>query len=90
MQIPPLVQELSPQQFQQWRHHPVTHMLLQEYLPQWVEARKQQVIDAWLNGNQDLPSQNVVRGQIMAYLAISTMTLADIRHFYGLPPVAEK
>lgn len=65
-------------------------MLLQEYLPQWVEARKQQVIDAWLNGNQDLPSQNVVRGQIMAYLAISTMTLADIRHFYGLPPVAEK
>lgn len=59
-------------------------MLLQEFLPQWAEARKKQVIEAWLNGHQDLATQQVVRGQILGCIFVERLTLGEIRRFYGL------
>lgn len=84
-QAPDLLLEMSHLQFQQWRHHPVTQMLLQGFLPAWRKARGQQVLNAWLAGNQDLATQQVVRGQILGCHFLEDLTLATIREFYELP-----
>lgn len=61
-------------------------MLLQEFLPQWAEARKKQVVDAWLHGNENLTTQQVIRGQILGCLFMQNLTIEEIRRFYGLDP----
>jgi hypothetical protein len=59
-------------------------MLLQAFLPAWRKARGQQVLEAWLNGNTDLNTQQVVRGQILGCHFLEDLTLDAIKNFYGV------
>src|SRR5271155_2136315 len=74
--VPQILAELSPQQFQAWRHHPVTRLLLQDYLPAWRASRERQVLNAWLSGNTDLITQQVVRGQLLMARDPEELTVA--------------
>ena len=82
--VPPLLAELSPQQFQAWRHHPVTRLLLQDYLPAWRAARGKELLNAILGGNADLATQQRVRGEILFSIGLEDLTLDTLRYFWGV------
>lgn len=82
--VPTLARELTSQQYQAWRHHPVTLMLLRDFLPAWRRARGQQALNAWIDGGLTLTQEQVVRGQIMGCFFLENLTLTEIQQFYGI------
>ena len=87
--IPELLADLSPQQFQAWRHHPVTHLLLGRFLPDFRASRLQETTNAWIDGNLKLQDEQVLRGQILGCHFVENLSLEQIRAFYGVEPEPE-
>lgn len=82
--VPELARELTQSQYHQWSHHPISRMLLQDFLPAWRAARGQQALNAWIDGGLTLVNEQVVRGQIMGCFFLENLTLNEIKRFYGL------
>src|SRR5271168_1350448 len=88
--VPQILAELSPQQFQAWRHHPVTQLLLQDYLPAWRAARGKELLNAILGGSADVPTQQRVRGEILMAIGIEDISLETLRHFWEVAPPVQR
>jgi hypothetical protein len=78
------VAELAPEQFSLWRHHPITELILTQYLPHFAHAIEQQVIAGWKAGVLTLQVEQQARGYVMGAELISNVSLAQIRQFYGV------
>lgn len=76
--------EISPQQFQLWRHHPLTAVFLQ-FLADYRVSLADVVMMRWLAGNGSLQQQEETRGQIRALDDIQVLGVHSIKRFYGLP-----
>ena len=83
-QVPPLLAELAPEQFAQWRHHPVTKLVLDDYLPHFARAIEAQVLAGWKAGLLSLQVEQQARGYVQGAELMSAVSIAQIRQFYGV------
>ena len=74
-----LLLELSEQEFQQFRHHPLMAAYLR-YLGDQVEAFRTAAADLVEAGN--LVSLEVIRGRLSTLRELQNLSLDDIRGFY--------
>ena len=86
---PPLLAELAPEQFHQWRRHPVTELLLARYLPDFRHSLERIALNGWEAGTLSLQQEQVIRGHILAAAMLTELTLDGVRQFYGLAPWVE-
>jgi hypothetical protein len=88
---PHLLTELAPEQFNVWRHHPVTRLVFDDYLEALAFRIEVQVLNGWLSGNLTLDLEQEARGRLLAYrLLVQNLNLPIIREEYGLPGTAER
>ena len=74
------VADLTPDQFQLWRHHPVSKVFLQ-WVQDWAAAAEAQEMRRWISGFGVLEE---ARGRILACRDMTEATLDSIRQFYGV------
>lgn len=87
---PHLLTELAPEQFNVWRHHPVTRLVFDDYLDGLAFRIEVQVLNSWLAGNLKLLEEGEARGRLLAYrLLVQNLNLPSIREEFGLPGTAE-
>ena len=87
---PPLLAELTPQQFALWRRHPVSDLVLQHYLPDWRRQLEGSVVERWMQGAVTLQGEQMTRGQLIALYQIEGISLDQIWQLYGGKPALEK
>ena len=85
-QPPRLLAELSNEQWGAWRHHPVTQMLMNRYLPDLRVALEREALNRWIAGKLQLSAENEIRARMLAIAEIENLGLAGILHFYGVEP----
>lgn len=88
--IPPLMHELSAQQWAQWKQHPITHLLFERYLPDFRAGLERQVLDGWLTGNVPVQQMDIYKGHLLGAHLIETLTFDRLQEFYGIIPEARK
>lgn len=80
--------DLKPEDFARWRHHPVSKVFLtfmRDQAANWREA----AMDLWESGqlkkHPDRPDldSDFIRGQVVALLSAERITLEDIQAFYA-------
>ena len=89
-EAPPLLAELTPEQFQLWRRHPVSALLLERFLPDFRRALERDAVGGWLNNRLSLIAEQEVRGRLLAFNEIEQLSLGAMRVFYGLPEKSEE
>ena len=87
---PALLAELGPEQWALWRRHPISALLLQHYLPDFRAALEQQAVNGWLSGNLSLNAEQEARGYLLAAHLIESLSLDQVRAFYGLGDRADE
>ena len=85
-EIPPLLAELSAQQFQEWRRHPVSQLLLERYLPDLRRGLEREAWNAFLSNRLSLVAEQELRGRLLTMVELEQLPLAVVRVFYGLDP----
>lgn len=81
--------ELSTDQFNLWRRHPVTELVLDRYLADFSKTLERGVLEAWLMGNLSLQVEQDARGHIHLIRHVQTMRLQALRAFYSVENEAE-
>lgn len=82
-----LILDLGEEEFQQWRHHPVTAAFL-HFLEDQADNFRTAAADLWEVGRLDPNNPNgelnanVLRGRTLALRELSTLTLEEMRGFY--------
>lgn len=74
-----LLLQMSVQEFQLWRHNPITAAYL-SYLADQVEAFRTAAADLLESGNLDHP--DVIRGRLLTLRELQHLSLDDIHNFY--------
>lgn len=90
--LPPECQalpELTEQQFQQWRHHPVSRMVLR-FLADRSQALEVVAVQRLKAGTLDGPLQGELRGRMLELDDCAGIQLPAIREFYGVEGVERK
>lgn len=73
---------LTKEEFQQWRHHPVTKAYLQFLTDQrtnWQAA----AMELWEVGRLASVEGEALRGQVKAFRELENLELESIKSFYG-------
>ena len=86
---PPLLAELSPQEFNQWRQHPVTR-LFHQFLADYQAALQDKLLASWRAGKLTLSAEGEARGRVLACEEMRENRLDDVRALYGLGPAVAK
>ena len=74
--------EITKEEYQSWRHHPVTKVFLQ-YVRDFREQATQGALNDWLSGGRSFAEvSDVVRGQIHLLRDIEELEFASIEEFY--------
>ena len=84
--MPQLLRELSPEQWNLWRHHPVTELLLTRYLPEFRRGLERQTLNGWMAGMLSLANEQEARGYLLTAHMIENLSLDHLRVFYGVAP----
>lgn len=87
---PAALAELTVEQWALWRHHPVSALLLERYMPDFRSALERDTLNAWLAGNLTLQGEQDARGLIHCSQMIENLSLDQVRAFYGLPTFREQ
>lgn len=81
--------ELSPDQFQEWRHHPVTRAFLLLLKDRSLNYHRM-ALDDWANDVRDVEGEDpqalrsrALRGRVAELESLRELTIPDIRRFYG-------
>ncbi len=91
----PLMAELSEQDYQQWKHHPVTKALF-KFLADKSADHRAWAVQLWENralDAADLKPLDEARVRISCYTELNEIKMLDIRNFYaqlGFPVKEEK
>lgn len=86
MEAPHLVRELTADQFGQWRRHPVTELVLDKWIDDFLLTLQDGVLASWLAGNLSLQVEQDSRGYIHALKHLQGMRLPDLQFFWNVPP----
>ena len=84
--VPPLLAELTPEQWGLWLRHPVTALLLDRYLPDLRHDIEVEVVYAWANMRMTPEYENQMRAVLAGAQFVEGLSLAKVRGFYGLEP----
>lgn len=76
----PIIDELTPETFQTWRHHPVTAAYLQ-FLEDQTASWREGAADLWEAGRLG-PNAEELRGRYLALKELAGLSLDDIKAFY--------
>ena len=87
--VPAAVLQLADQQFRQWRHHPVSEVVLQ-YLKDYQQALLRELQQRWLQGSVRYADEAEARGRVLVVVELRELQLDAIRAFYGLPQEEEE
>ena len=82
--VPPLLRELSPEQWAMWKRHPVTDLIFGRYLPDFRASLERQILEAWLVNGASLAQQEQGKGHLLGAHQMEAMTLDQLRLFYDL------
>lgn len=80
--MPPLLRELTPEQWALWKRHPVTALVMERYLPDFRRSMEQQVLHNWLDGHLTLQLEQQARGYILGAYLIEALSLQQVMGFY--------
>jgi hypothetical protein len=84
--VPHLIQELSPDQFGLWRRHPVTELVLDQWIDDFLATMETGIMQAWLAGTLSLQVEQDARGYIHSLRHLQRLKLADLCAFWGVQP----
>ncbi len=86
----PPQRDVTEQDFNLWRHHPVTALVLR-YLADYREALIVDHVAAWQAGNLDPTRDAEIRGRVISCAELAELKLDAIAQFYDwpAPPAAE-
>lgn len=82
--VPQVLAELTAEQWALWRHHPVSALLLERYLPDFKQGLERDTLNAWLAGNLKLTGEADARGILHCIEMIVGLSLDQVRVFYGM------
>lgn len=85
-QPPAELEELTSQQFAEWRRHPVSKLVMERYLPDFRQALERQFLESFVAGGLSEELKETTRGRLMAAHLVETLNLDVIRDFYGMTP----
>jgi len=87
----PLVAVLSQVAYQQWRHHPVTQMVLR-YLFHRAEDYRAAALALWESGELDEQKHRSeeLRARVLCLQELQTLDLDSIKNFYELLSLAQQ
>jgi hypothetical protein len=72
---------ISEQDYQLWRHHPVSKVVLQ-YLSDYREALRQVAMERWESGALQLIDEKELRGRVLAVGDMIDLSHESMRSFY--------
>ena len=81
------VLEIPAQDWQAWRHHPVSKVFLQ-YLRDKRVADEHEIVGRWLGSTLLLMHEQEAKGRNLAMREIENLRLDEVRTFYNLEPLA--
>ena len=81
--------ELTEEELQLWRRHPVTQCFLL-FLAHRSQALSRDAMQFYLTSALELAEKQGLRGRIMELEELCSLKLSDIQHFYGIVPEAKK
>jgi hypothetical protein len=87
-QTPALLEELSVEQFGQWRRHPVTELVFDRYFDDFLGTLERGIMDAWLAGTLSLQVEQDARGYVHSLRHLQGITLQMLRSFYNVEHAA--
>lgn len=79
---PQTVKHITESDFQIWRHHPVTKVVL-GFLTDKTQFLERAALDQWLAGTLSLQADQTVRGQIIELNEVAEMPFGMLAEFYG-------
>ena len=77
---------MSPDQFGQWRRHPVTELVLDRYFSDFLATLQNGVMESWLAGKLTLQVEQDARGYVHALRHVQALRLNDLRDFWSVQP----
>ena len=75
------LRELTPQQFQLWRHHPVSQAVLR-FLADWARELRRDVLERWESGT-GLADEHEARGRVLMLREVGELDIGVMREFYA-------
>ena len=83
----PTIRDIAEPDYQLWRHHPVSKVVLQ-YLADYSAALEREIMARWRGGMLQLVDEKEARGRLLACQDIVELNHESIRSFYeGEKPV---
>lgn len=65
-------------------------MVLGRYLPDFRAALERQALNGWVNGTLSLAAEQEARGYLLTVHLVETLSLDQVRVFYGLDTVRDQ
>lgn len=72
---------IQREDYQVWRHHPVTKLVLQ-YMADFNVSLQKEAIEKWVNGTLSLPEAHERRARIMILGEMVDLSFEAIEEFY--------
>lgn len=85
----PAAEEMREQDFQQWRHHPITQCFLL-FLAHRSQALGRDALVHYIAGALEHAEKAGLRGRIMELEELCSLKASDIHGFYGVAPEAKQ
>lgn len=81
----PQAQGMQEQDFQGWRHHPITRCFLL-FLAHRSQGLSRDAHEHYMAGTLEMAERQGLRGRIMELEELCSLKLGDIQQFYGVKP----
>lgn len=81
--------DLQAVEFQAWRHHPVSKVVLQ-YIEDYNDAVYRTAFDAFVGGSLTGLMESEMRGRFLAWRDVSELRFESLLEFYGVSVEAPK
>ena len=76
-----MLADLSEAEYQGWRHHPVSRLLL-NYLDDYANGLERQLVANWYAGQMTDEMAKEARGRALVARELGNLSLADLQGFY--------
>ena len=82
------IADIAPQQYAEWRNHPVKLFMFQ-YMRDVAEAIEMKMMADWRSGSAKLSDETEARGRAILLREIPDLKFESIQTFYGVEPEEE-
>lgn len=78
---PPVVKGIAEADYQRWRHHPVSKVMLQ-YFEDYAAALQSDVLMRWKSGNKLIADEQQALGRVLTLQEIVELPFSAVVAFY--------